>query len=104
MVSLEDWKSAATFLAEHDVPSGAVQRVLPHARPRTVEFVEALAQQLHRPAPFVVPTKLLELAMGGSPPSSPTRPTSVPRRCCVRASPSSDDDVADVVATALAAR
>ena len=103
MLSLEDWKSAATFLAENDVPSGAYNVCCP-TTPTHREFVEALARQLHRPAPFVVPTKLLEVAMGQLSPeltnSTNLRPAALLREGFVF----DDDDVADVVATALAAR
>jgi uncharacterized protein (TIGR01777 family) len=103
VVSLEDWKSAATFLAENDVPSGPYNVCCP-TTPTHREFVEALAQQLHRPAPFVVPSKLLEIAMGQLSPeltnSTNLRPAALLREGFVF----HDDDVADVVATALAAR
>ena len=88
MVSLEDWKAAATFLAENDVPSGPYNVCCP-TTPTHREFVEALAGQLHRRAPFVVPTKLLELAHGAAlPRAHQLAPTSVPRPSCARASPS----------------
>jgi len=103
MVSLEDWKTAATFLAEHDVPSGPYNVCCP-STPTHRGFVEALAGQLHRPAPFVVPTKLLELALGPLSPeltnSTNLRPEALLREGFVF----QDDDVAKVVATALAAR
>jgi uncharacterized protein len=103
MVSLEDWRAAATFLTENDVPSGPYNVCCP-TTPTHREFVETLAGQLHRRAPFVVPTKLLELAMG---PLSPelTNSTNLRPEALLRAGFTfQDDDVAKVVATALAAR
>ncbi len=103
MVSLEDWKAAATFLTENDVPSGPYNVCCP-TTPTHREFVETLAGQLHRRAPFVVPTKLLELAMG---PLSPelTNSTNLRPEALLRAGFTfQDDDVAKVVTTALAAR
>lgn len=103
MVSLEDWKSAATFLVEHDVPSGPYNVCCP-TTPTHREFVEALAGQLHRPAKFVVPTKLLELAMGPLSPELTNSTNLRPEALLREGFTFQDDDVAEVVATALAAR
>ena len=103
MVSLEDWKAAATFLAERDAPSGPYNVCCP-TTPTHREFVEALAGQLHRPAPFVVPTKLLELAMGPLSPELTNSTNLRPEALLREGFTFRDDDVAKVVATALAAR
>ena len=103
MASLDDWTAAATFLVERDVPSGPYNVCCP-TTPTHREFVETLAGQLHRRALFVVPTKLLELAMGPLAPeltnSTNMRPEALLREGFVF----KDDDVAKIVATALAAR
>ena len=103
MVSLEDWKAAATFLAENDVPSGPYNVCCP-TTPTHREFVETLAGQLHRRAPFVVPTKLLELAMGPLSPELTNSTNLRPEALLREGFTFQDDDVAKVVATALAAR
>jgi uncharacterized protein len=103
MVSLEDWQAAATFLAEHDVPSGPYNVCCPRT-PTHREFVEALAGQLHRPAPFVVPTKLLELAMGPLSPELTNSTNLRPEALLREGFTFQDDGVAKVVAMALAAR
>jgi uncharacterized protein len=103
MVSLEDWKAAATFLVENDVPSGPYNVCCP-TTPTHREFVETLAGQLHRPAPFVVPTKLLELAMGPLSPELTNSTNLRPEALLREGFTFQDDDVAKVVATALAAR
>jgi uncharacterized protein (TIGR01777 family) len=103
MVSLEDWMAAVTFLAEHDVPSGPYNVCCPET-PTHRGFVEALAGQLDRPAPFVVPTKLLELAMGPLSPELTNSTNLRPEALLREGFTFHDDDVAKVVATALAAR
>ncbi len=103
MVSLEDWKAAATFLAENDVPSGPYNVCCP-TTPTHREYVETLAGQLHRRAPFVVPTKLLELAMGPLSPEVTNSTNLRPEALLREGFTFQDDDVAKVVATALAAR
>ena len=103
IVSLEDWKSAATFLVEHDVPSGRYNVCCP-TTPTHREFVEALAGQLHRPAPFVVPTMLLELALGPLSPELTNSTNLRPEALLREGFTFQDDDVDKVVATALAAR
>jgi uncharacterized protein len=103
MLSLDDWKGAATFLVESEVPSGPYNVCCP-TTPTHREFVEALAGQLHRPAPFVVPTKLLELAMGPLAPELTNSTNLRPEALLREGFTFQDDDVAKVVASALAAR
>ena len=103
ILSLDDWKAAATFLVESDVPSGHYNVCCP-TTPTHREFVEALAGQLHRPAPFVVPTKLLELAMGSLAPELTNSTKLRPEALLREGFTFQDDDVAKVVASALAAR
>ena len=103
MVSLEDWTAAATFLTEHETPSGAYNVCCPRT-PTHREFVEALAEQLHRPAPFVVPTKLLEVAMGPLSPELTNSTNLRPEALLREGFTFRDDDVHKIVARALAAR
>ena len=103
MVSLEDWRSAAAFLVEHDSASGAHNVCCP-TTPTHREFIESLAQQLHRPAPFVVPTKLLELAMGPLSPELTNSTNLRPEALLREGFTFQDDDVTKIVARALAAR
>jgi uncharacterized protein len=103
MVSLNDWASAATFLTEHDVPSGPYNVCCP-TTPTHREFVEELAGQLHRPAPFVVPTKLIELAMGPLAPELTNSTNLRPDALLREGFAFHDNDVAQVVSSALAAR
>ena len=103
MGSLDDWTAAATFLVEGDVPSGPYNVCCP-TTPTHREFVETLAGQLHRRAPFVVPTKVLELAMGPLAPELTNSTNLHPEALLREGFVFKDHDVARVVAAALAAR
>jgi len=103
VISLAEWLGAVTWLTEHDVPSGPYNLCCP-VTPTHREFVSALAAQLHRPAPFVLPPVVLKLAIGPLYPevsnSTNLRPTALLRE----GYPFQDQDVDDVVASALAER
>jgi uncharacterized protein (TIGR01777 family) len=98
--SLDEWLAVTTWLAEHDAPSGPYNICCP-TTPTHREFVAALAAHLHRPAPFVVPPVLLKLILGPLGPevsnSTNLRPAALLRQDYTF----HDQDVADVVATAL---
>jgi uncharacterized protein len=62
-ISLDDEVGAMRFLLEHDRLSGPVNLAGPE--PATnAEFTSALAEVLHRPAPFVVPAAVLRAVLG----------------------------------------
>jgi uncharacterized protein (TIGR01777 family) len=62
-ISLDDEVGAIRFLLEHDRVAGPVNLAGP--TPATnAEFTAALAEVLHRPAPFVVPAAVLRAALG----------------------------------------
>ncbi|MGW7687179.1 TIGR01777 family oxidoreductase [Kribbella sp. NPDC054772] len=63
VVSLTDWIRSVRFVAEHDEVSGPVNVALP--TPATnIEFTDALAMALHRPAFVPVPALLMKAALG----------------------------------------
>lgn len=103
VISLAEWLRAATWLIENDVPSGPYNLCCP-LTPTHREFVSALASQLHRPAPFVVPPFVLRAAMGPLYPevanSTNLRPVALARE----GFRFEEQDVDDVVASALAER
>ncbi|GAA0900288.1 TIGR01777 family oxidoreductase [Pseudonocardia zijingensis] len=62
-ISLDDEIGAIRFLLEHDDIAGPVNLAGP--TPATnAEFTSALAEVLHRPAPFVVPAAVLRATLG----------------------------------------
>ena len=62
-ISLDDEVGAMRFLLEHDAVAGPVNLAGPE--PATnAEFTAALAEVLHRPAPFVVPAAVLRAVLG----------------------------------------
>jgi uncharacterized protein (TIGR01777 family) len=103
VTSLDEWLSAATWLAENDVPAGPYNVCCP-VTPRHREFVDALATQLNRPAPFVLPPALLKLAMGPLGPEVMNSTNLKPAALTREGYSFLDADVDDVVASALRAR
>lgn len=101
IVSLRDWVGAVAFLAEsHDV-SGPFNICCPEP-PTNAEFTRALARALRRPAFLAVPRPVLEKATGQMAPevlgSVNARPAALERA----GYDFQDQDVTDVLATALA--
>ena len=101
IISLRDWVGAATFLAEsHDV-SGAFNMCSTHA-PTNRQFTAALASAVNRPAFLAAPAPLLRVAAGPMAPellgSVNVRPAALERA----GYDSEDENVDEVLATALA--
>ena len=101
VISLRDWVGAATYLAESRDVSGVFNLSCPNP-PTNREFTEALARALHRPAFLAVPAPLLRLGAGQLAPellnSTNVRPAALERA----GYDFEDEDVREVLASALA--
>ena len=62
-ISLDDEVGAMRFLLEHDEVTGPVNLAGPEPA-SNAQFTSALAEVLHRPAPFVVPGAVLRAVLG----------------------------------------
>jgi hypothetical protein len=103
VISLAEWLRAVTWLVEGETPSGPYNLCVP-STPTHREFVSALAEQLHRPAPFVVPPALLRWGMGPLYPEVGNSTNLRPAALLREGYQFEDQDVDDVVASALAQR
>lgn len=101
MVSLRDWVGAVRFLAESSDLSGPINLCCPDT-PTNGEFTAALAHAVRRPSLLPVPSPALRIAAGPMAPellgSVNARPAALERA----GYEFGDQDVTDVVATALA--
>jgi uncharacterized protein (TIGR01777 family) len=100
MISLRDWLAAVTFLAERDETSGPVNLGCPQA-PTNAEFTHQLARLVHRPAFLNVPARVLEVAAGPMAPELLGSVRVVPRVLTDAGFEFSDQDVAEVLASAI---
>lgn len=100
MITLRDWVGGVTHLAEHASAEGAFNLCLPTA-PTNAEFTATLARALHRPAVLPVPAFALRPAAGEMGPellgSLNVRPAALEDSGYTFL----DDDVEDLVVTAL---
>src|SRR5690606_42152922 len=62
-ISLDDEVGAMRFLLENDAVAGPVSLAGPEPA-SNAQFTSALAEVLHRPAPFVVPAAVLRKVLG----------------------------------------
>lgn len=99
-ISLRDWVGAVTFLTENDSVSGPVNLCSP-STPTNGEFTAALADAVGRKARLFVPAPLISVAAGDLSPEVLRSMNTVPRVLLNAGYSFADDDVRDVVATAL---
>lgn len=100
-ISLRDWVGAVTFLTENDGVSGPVNLCCP-STPTNAEFTAALADAVGRKARLAVPAPLLSVAAGDLAPEVLGSINAVPQALLDAGYRFDDDDIRDVVATALA--
>lgn len=100
IISLRDWVGATTFAVEQAHVSGPLNLCCPHV-PTNAEFTRALADAVGRPAFLFVPAALVRLGAGPLAPevlgSLRTRPAALLEAGFTFA----DDDVRDVLASAI---
>lgn len=102
VVTLRDWVSAVTFLAENDEVSGPANICAPRT-PTNAEFTRALAQRLRRPAVLHVPAGVIRVAAGPMAPEALGSVRVVPQVLLDAGFTFADPDVDAVLDTALSA-
>jgi uncharacterized protein (TIGR01777 family) len=99
MISLRDWVSAVTFLAEHDDVAGPVNLCCPQT-PTNAEYTLELGRLVHRPAALAVPAGILRRAAGRMAPELIGSIRAVPGVLNDAGFRFADRSVADVLASA----
>lgn len=99
-LSLRDWVSAVTFLAENEAISGPVNLCCP-STPTNAEFTTALADAVGRRARLVVPAPVLSVAAGELSPELLGSVNAVPQVLLDAGFEFADTDIRDVLAAAL---
>ncbi len=101
MISLRDWVGAVSYLIESRDVSGAFNLCCPRT-PTNTEFTRALAEAVHRKTFLAVPSGVMKAAAGGLAPevlgSINSRPAALERA----GYDFQDEDVREVLASALA--
>ncbi|MFW6775191.1 TIGR01777 family oxidoreductase [Nocardioides sp. CPCC 205120] len=100
VISLRDWVDGVVFVAEHDV-TGPVNLCCPDV-PTNAEFTRALADLVHRPAFLKVPSPLIRAGAGRMAPEVLGSVRARPAALLDAGYAFHDEDVRDVLATALA--
>jgi len=103
VVSLRDWVGAASYLIESDKAEGPYNLAAPVA-PTNAEFTQALADAVGRKARLAAPAPVLGRAAGRLAPEILGSQRIEPRRLLDSGHRFLDEDVRDVVATALGRR
>ncbi len=100
VISRRDWVAAVTHAGLDAKVSGPVNLCCP-IPPTNHEFTQALADAVHRPAFLVVPRPVVKLVAGRMGPEVLGSVRAVPKRLLDTGFSFADEDVRDVVATAL---